>query len=195
MASALALLVMTGCFGIRGFSWSATRLPAGGSIVLNLTLSPQTKQAHALDRPWVLLGFPKNEAVPNDSYFSVGKLRKFDTGGNFGGPKNLIKDQALATHLSQTDDCQEGGLEPKDFTPQVTWTALRTHNVVDDQGKVARVALTKIRVKAAEGVGDNVPGIVVFVGAWGDDDDGVVEDDETLCTSGVLTSIPTYEPN
>jgi hypothetical protein len=195
MAGALALVVMTGCFGIRGFSWSETRLKAGGSVVLNLTLAPQTRQSHADNRPWVLLGFPKNEEVPGDTYLSVGKLRKFDTEGNFGAPKNLIKDQQLATYLSQTDDCQEGGLEPKTFTPQVTWVALRTHNNVDDQQKVARIAKTRIRVKAAEGVGENVPGVAIFVGAWGDDDDGVVEQDEILCTSGAFTSIPTYVPN
>jgi hypothetical protein len=189
---AFAVLGLSGCFVFFGLHWGTVRLAAGDTTRAFVAVTPFSKEA-STDIPFTLVG------ISSDDLFLRGK-NKFDTKGNFGGPKALVRDQDLADFLISDNQCEGTGVEPSGFiVPTAAWTAVRTRNPVNDQAKVRKTALEKLNFKAqnqADLESDNPTVQVGFItGAWNDRDGDRVPDPEGsdpgedgyTCTGGTQT--------
>ncbi len=192
--AALAAMVMSGCFALRGFKWERAYVVQGNKVMANLTLRPAPSElGEQKDYPFVLVGLQERDDEPGVSDLSVGLYRKFDTGTNFGQkPKNLIKDAALRDLLLQDDQCAENGWSTTQATGMV-WTALRLENPINDRGDPLKTATTRIAIKAANDAEATVQEAVFISGAWldvGNPGDGVPASGEVRCTGSMYTTIP-----
>lgn len=183
----LAVIGLSGCFVFRTLNWGTLRLLAGQSTVATLAVSPGSTTPDT-GRPFTLVGLDFRGDL------SVGGHNKFDTKGNFGGPKPFIKDPALRDRLVNDSICSPQGLEDGN----ASYTALRTNDPVNDHGRVKKTALEKIRIKAVseQNLSDKNPtnNVEFITGTWYDNGNGVPDStsggDQYNCTGGANSWMP-----
>ena len=191
----VSALMMSGCFVIRGFFWTVTKIKRGEKGVLVLHLKPAEEDKDK-GYVFVLIGVtdfpPENPGDPNPPPpVRLVKPRKFDTKGKFGGPHSMIVDNFLRDEMLDSPWCS--GANSSDT---VRWVLVRTSKEIGDRGAINQTALTRLTFKAhAEATGVNP--VRVFAGGWSDlDGDGTYtpdseKKDQAGCATSISTSIPT----
>jgi hypothetical protein len=128
----------------------------------------------------------------SDSSLRVAKPRRMDTGGNFGGPFRMVKDEDLEEQiLLEGDSCALflGGF--LDDTNPDHWDALTTTRQVRTRDKFLKKAITKIGIRATEDAPNGAEIVNFYAGAWGDNDEteGPSADDTFGCFTSTETTI------
>ena len=181
-AVGLALL-FSGCFVWSSFKWSSTVVKPGKSTTAVIGLTPAGEPPPPnKDVPFILVGFS------DTTQLSLGKTRRWDTEGKFGGPLKLFSDGALRTAALSADACKVAG-QPLSQIPDVVWSALRTDKTVNDRDKVGKIATTKVAIKAASNATDHQEQIYFLGGGWQDDGDTNPEPEEVGCGGGTITTL------
>lgn len=188
-------LVATGCFTMRGFSFSKPIVDPGEVNVLTYKLQPFSPDG-SRDYPFVVLGAPVNGDTGNPNVKVVAP-KKFDTGSNFGGPRDLVLDNVLRDELFYDNSlCLFGGDWDTDPTTYRIWV-FRTTATVRDRGRVGKYALTKLGIKPLASTDSTGQFVKLAAGAWEDTDgDGTPEadNDSMGCNSAAETSILIKQP-
>jgi hypothetical protein len=199
IALALAgILLMSGCFELRAFRWSAFKAVRGGKRVVALMgLNPYGGQApigpnHEKDRPFVLILLSDNASDP--SHWRVVAPKVFDYKKKFGPRRKLVRDNDLRDFIFDQDAC--AGETFGDATDAVLLRTETEVNGADD--RVARQALTKVGIKATQGVEGSTDWAFRFiVGGWDDvngnslpDPESEEDGSEVYCAGFMDTSLP-----
>ena len=198
LGSILAGLLLTGCFALRGFSWSKSSIRVGEKTVALLSLFPASAGLGATDYPFILVGLPQDRKDASSS-LTVANPKVFDSVGRFGGPFALQADPSIATVATTpgSNSCQRDGIDAADLTDHL-WFAYRTNGTVRDRRQIAREALTKLGIKAKNDATGGTKDVVFISGAWTDNStkepDGVVQASELDCTGLMFTSLPVRPP-
>lgn len=183
----MVALVMSSCFSLRAIKFSKTSVFQGEKVTAILSLYPHSTTGSP-DVPFVLIGHQWDANEESD--FTVTNPLQFDTKGNFpAGPRELSSDNALRTAALTSGGCDIEGFDPGEATGFI-WTAVRTGSQVNDGGKINKVALTKIGIKAHIDASTGSRRLIFISGRWNDDDDGIPEGAELSCTGVFVSSIP-----
>lgn len=188
---AMALLLSSCLFSIKGFSVSRRTIGPGDTAVVTLKLYPTFNSASALKGvPFLIVA--QNDVLPQMTYPSTG--RKFDVKENYGSaPRSLQMDNVMRDLLiAEETPC--GGY---DEITSGAWNKVvfRTEGEINVKNKVNKVALTKIPMKLP-GTTDmtDIPALlyVVISGVWRDNPDaGTVgtpdAEDSFDCNSAIFS--------
>ena len=169
------VMVLTGCFTIRGWSWDDYKLKPGENAKVSVNLKPAFPSVESDGYAVVLIGYKDLEPK---------KFDKFDTQGNYGGPFEGIRSVSLENHMLST--CTAAGVTIEDFDAD-SWVAFRSEEEVTATGKKN----LRFRHRAGPSAGeDAIAGsLLVVSGTWTDDGDLVAEDFEVTCSGFVLIPI------
>jgi hypothetical protein len=185
--AALLSFGFSGCFWFSSLNWSPLTVKPGKSTTAKIRVTSDTSGI-ADDRTvqFFLFGFD------NTGYLSLGGKRTWDVKGLFKGPQHMIVDGTLRNQALQSDYCAfggSGGAKLNTLT-DVVWTAVRTENRINDRDRDGTVALSEIKVKAAEN-GSGQRNVWIFAGGWDDEEggDGQPQPDEVGCSGGTLTTL------
>ena len=184
----VALLLFSGCFNLRAFRWTKTKINAGGrKVVAVLGLYPDgdSPESRHKDRPFVIIIFPDdpNEGGTQTNWRAV-RPKRFDAKGAFGNPRNLVRDDDLEQFIHDEALCSDVPNEPERML------LLRTALQVQSNDNFRKQAVTKIGVKAGSSAGSTEDRVSFVSGGWDDDGDGIPEDAEVYCTGVMGTTLP-----
>jgi hypothetical protein len=200
MVAAIALLAVlsTGCFALRGFTFSKPIIAPGEKTVLNMRLAPGTKyNGPYKDYVFVIVGVDNDSDNNDEPVLNIVKPRKFDTGHNFGATtRTLLRDDDLRDLIFTEGYC-DSRITPSSGT---NYLLFRTPTEVKDQGRLAKYALTQLGLKANPDTAAFISNIQIVSGAWDDDGDNNPEatdssDDSYICTGNVETTYPIKNPS
>jgi hypothetical protein len=179
VAGLMAFVLSCG-FALQGFVILDTSLSPGQATTARFTVRPLAPGA-GQNVQFFLIG-------RNDTTLKVGR-GTWGTNGTFGGPTRLAVKGALAQALSDSDDCNSGGLDFSAVHPMFTWKGFATKTAVG--GNVNKTATVDIRLKAAATVDDAfVAGVMAVTGSWTDTGNGVPDGADTfVCTGNATTSV------
>jgi hypothetical protein len=187
-------LLATSCFTLRGFSFSKAIVDPGEKNILNLRLQPgveeSTDQGLNRDYPFVILGLSRPSAS-DPAFIRVVKPRRFDVGGNFGGPRALQRDDGLRDLILANNWCSGFDVVSSDST---LWLLFRTGSQVNDRERVGKYAMSQLGLKPAADTTLGVGQLQIVVGGWIDDEDGLAESGEVFCNSAADTSMLINQP-
>jgi hypothetical protein len=176
-------IIFSGCFTWSSFKWSSTVVKPGRSTTAVIGMTPAGEPPPPnKDVPFILVGFS------DTTQLKLGKTRKWDTEGKFGGPLKLFSDGALRTAALSADACKVSG-QPLSQIADVIWSALRTDKTVNDKDRVGKIATTRIAIKAASNATDHQEQIYFLGGGWQDDGDANPEPEEVGCGGGTFTTL------
>jgi len=156
---------------------------------MRIRLQPWSQEGNR-DYPFVIVGLPINPDT-SSPYVSVVSPKTFDTGGNFGGPRPLVRDDGLRDQLLADDNCSNYGIET---STGFQYYLFRTGTPVNDQGRVAKYAMTKLGLKAKGTTEIPLSTVQIGSGGWEDDNDSIPEADEAFCNAGAETSMLIKQP-
>ena len=164
---AMALLLSSCLFSIKGFSVSRRTIGPGDKAVLTFKLYPTFNSTTNLKAvPFIV--FTQLEILPVMNFPSTG--RRFDIKENFGGaPRPLVVDNGLRDYMVNGDGC--GGYDEITSDGSVVHV-FRTENPVNVKNKVNKVALTKVPMKMPNGADmTDIPAVpyTAIMGLWQDD--------------------------
>jgi len=176
VAGLLALImVLTGCFTVRSWSWTDYKLNPGETAKIKTTLKPAFPSGSSTGYAVVLVGY--KDMVPKT-------YDLFDTKGNYGGPFEGIRSVSLENRMLSS--CSALGVTIEDFGAD-SWVAFRSEEEVTASGKKALVFRHRAGVANAE---DAIQGALLIVsGLWQDDGDLNAEAFEVICSGFVITPI------
>ena len=165
---AMALLLSSCLFSIKGFSISRRTIGPGDKAVLTLKLYPTFNTAAGLKAiPFIVI--TQLDILPTMTFPSTG--RTFDIKENFGNaPRPLQVDNGLRDYLV-AEGCS--GFDEITSSGSVV-NVFRTEDQVQVKNKVNKLALTKVPMKMpASADMTDIPAVtyVVIMGLWQDNPD------------------------
>lgn len=197
---AFAVLASSCFWVIRFFRTVEQYLEPGDNTRVLLNLHPFDQTTSAVEGyPFLLIGYNNMKSRP---------LMKFDMFGNYGGPYDGVRDNVLEARLLEPNVCSTGSVDAEDIMGDFTdWKAYRTPVEIDNTGGIDAAALDlEMRVihnvkalATADPASDLAGQMVIFSGAWNDnDDDGVIDTaaftDITGCASAIFFNFPLFVP-
>jgi hypothetical protein len=191
----VAVILFSGCFVLRGFRFSAHKIVKDGKkVVALLSLYPhgRASELQETDRVFIIVEFPNDPATgPEDTNWRVVDPKIFDVHENFGNnPRTLTRDNELRDFILTNDVCSEiqGGAGRV--------VLFRTQGNVEDNGRIATEALTKLGLKVDSDANADFEERLHFLsGRWDDDGDGIPNGSDGMeCTGAVATTLPVKNP-
>jgi hypothetical protein len=192
MAVLLLVLSLVGsaCWQIRYLSYWPKSLSMGDVAKVKVNLFPLSISLASNTYVVVLIG--------HDSTLSLDSVSSFDMLGNWGGPYTSSQLAPLETLLLSGGTCLGAGVDAADVEASGTytdWYAFRSNDKIDGTGIAAADLGTPLRVnikvERSGGASNGYGGLVIFTGAWADNDnDGVPEGGEVVCTGMLTLTIP-----
>jgi hypothetical protein len=184
---AIALtFVLSSCWALQSFTIGDYTLTPGQTTKAKLTLRPMGAAYAPVftgARQFVIIGVG---TIGGDTTDIGVSNATWGVNRQFGGPLPMGVENGIVTSLA-AGDCAQSGLDFTDIGG-VTWKAFATPTNKNDGGKVEKMSVIQVVLKAkaaAVDAGENYT-IMGVVGAWKDDGDGTPEDtastdDQYIC--------------
>lgn len=179
---AVALLT-SACFQIRFFRQDPASLALGEQGVVRLDLHRVSlDENNTAGYTFLLIGW-------EDADLKLDGTRKFDHQGNFGGPFDRVKNNALRNVLLTMGNCVANGIDAANITGMTSWRAYRTTVKMDSTAGTAddpfKIAVRFTRLFTDD---DGRGNFVIFSGTWADLTLNDIPDPGEMACAGLVFS-------